>query len=474
MLCDNGGTHLHQKRYDLIEKVGKQALSALGVQIPVETYDNIVLHDSTANHIIANKLFDYGSTTLKQWAPFTEDALKYMETIHAKKTIVLMSGIRHARQLEKGEIDQGHYTKMLHEFISAARTSSPTATIMLMSVLYGQVNELRAPCRFINQKMQALSNIEDNIIYVDTETALPTKAMKGIHIKEQYTHILVTSIKKCLGTFQPSGPTYGRRTSPHPPRLFQNQQGSVARLRSQEQSPPTSHQSDNSHVISQVTSQSQPQSSTQRPLEVTARMAPTMMHPPQHVLQHNSSITTPGPVPNNVQSLPLRQNPGSVVHPEPGHNYQQDASQSQPRQSIERPLDVTASLAPTMSCPPPPTLQHYTSITPPDLNNAHTLPYQLSPPVSVAQSGPGHNYPPYISAPGIQSSPSTASVPLPPHQVAHYTPSYNDVMLSGIRHFATHPEPLHNVAPYAHQYSMPIYPNLPINYNWVNQSQIAY
>jgi len=174
-----------------------------------------------------------------------------VKDFQVRKSIILMSGIRHARQMEEGTLMIQKYAEFLQDFIATAKSQSPSCKILLMSSLSGEESTLSAYCQQINDSMRRYES--DNVLYVDTDSRLKAHpgSMTGLHVKRQYSGVLAVSIKYALRlrekrrNFQ----TFNRKAAPR----FQQRSGhsqNIAPIRDQVAQTKWTHPMDFSQAVS--------------------------------------------------------------------------------------------------------------------------------------------------------------------------------------------------------------------------------
>ena len=233
-----GGTHLGARRFDLINRAGMDVLRSMGKDLKndidaptistsdtvppavesnnnLPTTDHNVFYDSTGKNLITKRMFGRDSTK-KVWAPYIDNVNKLISNNQAEKSVTLMLGVRHARLLQKGSMSLQQYKSLVKQFINTTFRFSPNANIVLMSVLHGEIQELKHSCNDINSVLEYLAD-DSKVKFVDN-TQIPLSAMSGLHVKKTHTKLIAVSIQTALGIQRiPDTGSSLRNRQPAPP-----------------------------------------------------------------------------------------------------------------------------------------------------------------------------------------------------------------------------------------------------------------
>ena len=205
-----GGSHLGQTRFTQIIKVAMEALVAKGSMSPSvldeetsasnNTIDNLLLHDSTGNLIDPNKLYGRQGVHQKKWAPYIDRATQVISSSPVvSNSITLVCGVRHARQLSQGKVQAADIKSKLEAFIKAAKSRSPKAKIILMSVLPSHENNKEVT--EVNDIMTRLCD-QHGVQYGDSHSSFTENEgqMNGIHPTRSSVGLIVSVVKQLIGS----------------------------------------------------------------------------------------------------------------------------------------------------------------------------------------------------------------------------------------------------------------------------------
>ena len=181
-----GGTHIGGARFKCMEQCAKEALQVMGAlsvtaPLPVTTpisggqpvtlnkaalpprdvandsdvnnnqprvahdssrvkkVDNLVLHDSTGKNLDANKLFGQHNvhSTVKHWAPYYDLASKALEMFSVQKTITLVTGVRHLKQMVNHSLSPSSFRIKATHFVETALARNPSVKVVICSLNTG-------------------------------------------------------------------------------------------------------------------------------------------------------------------------------------------------------------------------------------------------------------------------------------------------------------------------------------------------
>lgn len=165
----------------------------------VKCVDNLILHDSTGKHFEAQKT--YGKEVChKQWAPYVSMARKELKEFQVSGSIVLMNGVRKARQLTEGITTLHKIKNELREFMEEVKKTSPKAKVLIMSALPNTTEAVIAACEDTNRISKEIeSEYRSTVKYVDTFNNLNKSYMNDIHPTNAAMPIFSREIRKALG-----------------------------------------------------------------------------------------------------------------------------------------------------------------------------------------------------------------------------------------------------------------------------------
>ena len=225
-----GGTHLGQERFKHIVEVAHEALVNMGEIIEdvstlqqrnliptIQTHrqekkqvestnkmnnnteekvDNVIIHDSTGNNIVTEQMYKQDQT-IKIWAPYLDKAIKAISDVPiAVKNIILICGIRHARQILESSASLNDIKEGVNNFILAAKSRSPGATITIASLLPS--NDKRVNDEVINMNLiYKETAIQHGAVYCDSHGAYLQKngVLRDGHPTKSSVALLVYSLK---------------------------------------------------------------------------------------------------------------------------------------------------------------------------------------------------------------------------------------------------------------------------------------
>ncbi len=209
-----GGEKLYNKRFQIIRDCTMNLLDKMnlldsdvkeddrhtdskpsGNEAPV---DHLILHDSTGNHIEASMFSGKGQTTVKSWAPYIDMATTIVQNrSRVSKSITILIGVRHLRQYISRNLSISQYRERMERFVQAARSTHPTAKIVLCSILPDSTPDMIEGAAMLNSILTDMTD-DINVVYADTQSKLAVDAMDGVHPRKTHIRHLVTCIKQHL------------------------------------------------------------------------------------------------------------------------------------------------------------------------------------------------------------------------------------------------------------------------------------
>jgi hypothetical protein len=161
--------------------------------------NNLILHDSTGNFLSGSKIFPEGEQTVKKWAPDIDIASKTLASIIAKKSVVLISGVRHVKQMMNKEITTDELKIKMDTFISTVKDKSPQDKLMICSIIPYSDRDIVSCAEQVNKILKSFCHIE-NITFIDTASRFKNTSatMNGLHTKRNRIGLLASPIKAAV------------------------------------------------------------------------------------------------------------------------------------------------------------------------------------------------------------------------------------------------------------------------------------
>ena len=180
-------------------------------------------------------------TSVKIWAPYIDLATKELEHTSATKSIILVNGVRHLRQMLSNKLSPSSFRMKIGKFIEAARASSTTAKIVLCSIIPNAEQEMIDGAAMLNSILKEMADgfHGSRVVYANTAikftNTVETLKGKGVHPKVSHIGRMANTIMESL---RPKSGMEPRRHHPLPPRLAKPQHN----IRYSQQSEPISQQ----------------------------------------------------------------------------------------------------------------------------------------------------------------------------------------------------------------------------------------
>jgi hypothetical protein len=188
---------------------------------PNRTVDNLILHDSTGNNLDIEKLFPHDSSnSIKKWAPYVDIAQGISQKITAKKSVVLITGVRHLTQIMNKTLSFIDFEEKISCFIDTTKKNSPGAQIIISSILPSNNDDVKSVASEMNQIISSLAH-KKSICYADSAARFrnTVATMQGIHPKVKHIGLLASPIIAAIRQSNSVSGVRPRMTHAHPPRF---------------------------------------------------------------------------------------------------------------------------------------------------------------------------------------------------------------------------------------------------------------
>ena len=146
----------------------------------------------------------------KKWAPYIGIATNIARSIQVNKCVVLLTGIRHLRQVLSRRITPAEFESRVETCINTCKEHSPHDMIVLRSVITTDDPEIRECAKIVNNSLKAIAAKHNTALYANTASRFqnPKATIDGFHPKLSKTGLLARAIKAAAS---PSLPQRSRR-----------------------------------------------------------------------------------------------------------------------------------------------------------------------------------------------------------------------------------------------------------------------
>ena len=112
--------------------------------VTIKKVDNLVHHDSTGKNLDANKLFGQHNvySTVKHWAPYYDLASKALEMFSVQKTITLVTGVRHLKQMVNHNLSPSSFRIKATHFVETSLARNPSVKVVTCSLIPDSSEEM--------------------------------------------------------------------------------------------------------------------------------------------------------------------------------------------------------------------------------------------------------------------------------------------------------------------------------------------
>ena len=139
---------------------------------------------------------------MKHWAPYYDLASKALEMFSVQKTITLVTGVRHLKQMVNHSLSPSSFRIKVTHFVETALARNPSVKVVICSLIPDSSEEMIDGAAMLNGIPQDIANLKGaNVLYADTASRFTDahRSMDGVHPKDGYVGRMAQEIKRSLG-----------------------------------------------------------------------------------------------------------------------------------------------------------------------------------------------------------------------------------------------------------------------------------
>ena len=154
----------------------------------IHCVDNLVLHDSTGNPLETEKMFP-SEHTEKCWAPYYDLAIRALNEYDVQKTVTLVLGVRHLRQMMNNLLSSTSFRSKVCELKNTVAEKFPNVTLIICSIIPDSTPAMIDGAAMLNSILQDIAHTSGpNVRFADTASRYTDahNSMSGVHPKPAY------------------------------------------------------------------------------------------------------------------------------------------------------------------------------------------------------------------------------------------------------------------------------------------------